>query len=259
MTRIITFNANGIRAAEKKGFFSWFARQKADILCVQETKAQHEQIRDNAAFFPKGYESVYYDAEKKGYSGTAVYYKKKPAKITKGLGWHPADSEGRWICLEYPKVNIASLYMPSGSSGEERQKVKFKFLDAFYKNLKSFDKGKKPFIICADWNICHKEIDLENWKSNQKNSGFLPEERAWLDKVYDELGWYDGFRLVNQKPKQYTWWSARGNARANNVGWRLDYPIISPTLKAKIKAVKIYTDKPFSDHAPVLMDYTITL
>lgn len=251
--RIITFNANGIRSAAKKGFFPWVLKQNADIICLQETKAQEHQL--DVAMHPPGYHVYYCDAEKKGYSGVAIYSKHKPDKVTTGLGWKTADTEGRYIQLDFGKLSVASLYMPSGTSGEERQQLKFEFLDHYKKILEKQLKDSREYIICGDWNIAHKQIDLKNWRSNQKNSGFLPEERAWLDELFDKIGYVDTFRVVNQNPDEYTWWSHRGRAREKNVGWRIDYQVVSPNLKNKIVAASVYRDENFSDHAPLILDY----
>ncbi|MCW9025270.1 MAG: exodeoxyribonuclease III [Gammaproteobacteria bacterium] len=259
--RVITANVNGIRAAAKKGFFDWLKKQKADVVCIQETKAQEHQLKqpehDDPLFYPKGFYSYYFDAEKKGYSGVALYSRKEPDKITMGLGWDHADTEGRYIQADFGKLSIASLYLPSGSSSDERQANKLKFMDRFMDDLKAIRRQRREFIICGDYNIVHKEIDIKNWKSNQKNSGCTPEERAWLDVLFYQVGFVDAFREVNKKPDQYTWWSNRGNARANNVGWRIDYQIITPGLKDKVKKASIYKDSWFSDHAPLIMDYDI--
>ena len=254
--RIITLNANGIRSAEKKGFYQWMQQQNADVVCIQETKAQFHQL-DDAAFCPEGYHCFYHDAEKKGYSGVAIYSKKQPDQIINGLGIEDIDSEGRYIEAQFGDLSVISLYLPSGSSGDERQNYKFSFLDRFMDYLKSLKENNRHYVICGDWNIAHKEIDLKNWRGNKKNSGFLPEERAWLDQLFAEGYWYDAFRLINQEADQYTWWSNRGQAWANNVGWRIDYQIISAQLKDKVLATAIYKDERFSDHAPLIMDYDI--
>ncbi len=256
--RIMTFNCNGIRAAARKGFFDWLATIDVDIVCLQETKAQVDQLTD-PVFHPEAFHSYFHDAEKKGYAGTAIYCRKQPKSIERKLGFEIADTEGRYIQANYRDISIASLYLPSGSAGEERQARKFAFLKEYMKHMRGLRKLKNDFIICADWNICHKEIDLKNWRSNQKNSGFLPEERAWLDELYDEHAFVDAFRVVNQQPEQYTWWSNRGQARANNVGWRLDYHMITPGIADKIIAAEIYTKQNFSDHAPVILEYAIEL
>ncbi len=254
--KVITVNTNGIRAAARKGFFDWLPGQQADVICIQETKAQIHQLED-AIFHPEGYHCYYFDAEKKGYSGTAIYSRKKPNKIIRGLGWDPADSEGRYLQVDFDGISVISLYMPSGSSSDERQQRKIAFMDRILPHFKSLRRKHREFIICADWNICHREIDLKNWKPNQKNSGFLPEERAWLDQLFDQLGYVDAFRVINQQPEQYTWWSNRGQAWAKNVGWRLDYHLITPGLVEAIESAEIYKEQRFSDHAPFIMSYNI--
>ena len=258
MARIISCNTNGIRAAARKGFFDWLPGQQADVICIQETKAQVHQLED-AVFRPEGYHCYYNDAEKKGYSGTALYSRVKPRKIITNLGWDPVDSEGRYLQADYDGLSVISLYVPSGSSSEQAQERKYVFLDAFVEHLRALRRKRREFVICADWNICHKEIDLKNWRANRKNSGFLPEERAWLDTVYDEVGFIDSFRLVNQEPEQYTWWSNRGQAWAKNVGWRLDYQMITPGLAEAVKSASIYKEERFSDHAPQIMDYAFQI
>lgn len=255
--RIMSFNANGIRSASRKGFFEWFTAQDVDVLCIQETKAQEHQL-DDEIFFPAGYHRYLFDAQKKGYSGVAIYAKVKPREVRKGLGWDPADSEGRWIEAEFRNVTVISLYLPSGSSGEEAQAKKFRFLDKVEARLhEMMDSGEK-FIICADWNICHKEIDLKNWRGNKKNSGFLPEERAWLDKIYDDFGWVDVFRNLTDE-EVYTWWSNRGQAYTNNTGWRLDYHVVTPNIAKKAYDWHIERDLRFSDHAAMWIDYKLVL
>jgi len=254
--RIITLNCNGIRAAARKGLFNWLATVDADIVCLQETKAQVDQLTD-PIFHPENFHSYYFDAERKGYAGTALYCRAKPLKITKGLGFEIADSEGRYLQADFNGLSVASLYLPSGSAGEERQARKLAFMGQFMQHMKTLRNDDREYIICGDWNICHKEIDLKNWKANKKNSGFLPEERQWLDELYYELGFIDAFRMVNQEADQYSWWSNRGQARAKNVGWRLDYHVISSGLRNKVMSAEIYTDQNFSDHAPVILDYNI--
>ena len=258
MAKIITCNTNGIRAAARKGFFDWLAHQDADIVCIQETKAQVEQLSD-PVFRPEGYHCYYNDAEKKGYSGTAIYSRVKPKKILTTLGWEPLDSEGRYIQADYRGLSVISLYLPSGSSSDEAQARKYLFMDSFMEHLRALRRKRREFIICADWNICHRNIDLKNWRSNQKNSGFLPDERAWLDVLYDEVGYVDSFRVVNEEPEQYTWWSNRGQAWAKNVGWRLDYQVVTPRLVESIRGAAIYKDERFSDHAPQIMEYDLDI
>lgn len=252
--RIITLNANGIRSAERKGFFNWLPGQNADVVCIQETKAQFNQLQA-AVFCPEGYHCFYHDAEKKGYSGVALYCKKPPDEIVNGIGWPDFDAEGRFIEARFGQLSVISLYLPSGSSSEERQAIKFAVMERLMPYLMQRASEGRDLIIGGDWNIAHKEIDLKNWRGNQKNSGFLPEERAWLSALLEGGRWLDAFRLVNQEADQYTWWSNRGQAWAKNVGWRIDYQMISASLKDKVKTTSIYKDDRFSDHAPLLMDY----
>lgn len=254
--RIMTFNANGIRAAARKGFFDWLPESNVDVVCIQETKAQVDQLSD-PVFHPEQYNCHYFDAVKKGYAGTAIYTREKPDKIATGLGFEIADTEGRYIQADIGKFSIASLYLPSGSSGDAKQLRKIEFMAQFMSHMKKLKASGQEIIICGDWNICHKEIDIKNWKGNQKNSGFLPEERQWLDQLYDEVGYVDAFRQVNQEADQYSWWSNRGQARANNVGWRLDYQVVTPSLADKVVSAAIYREQSFSDHAPVILEYKI--
>jgi exodeoxyribonuclease-3 len=256
--RIMTLNCNGIRAAARKGFFEWLKTCDVDVVCLQETKAQIDQLGDEM-FSPAGFHCYYFDAVKKGYSGTALYSRVKPDRVTKGLGFAIADEEGRYIQADFGDLSVASLYLPSGSSGDERQQRKLAFMEEFMVHMKKLSKDGRDYIVCGDWNICHKEIDLKNWKPNQKNSGFLPEERSWLDTLYDDVGFVDAFRLKNKEAEQYSWWSSRGQARANNVGWRLDYHVITPALADKVEVAEIYTAQPFSDHAPVTLQYRMKL
>jgi len=257
--RIITANVNGIRAAARKGFFDWLKKQKADVVCIQETKAQIHQLEEDPVFFPKGYHCYYVDAEKKGYSGVAVYSKHKPTKVITKYGDDEFDNEGRYLEVQFDRLAVVSLYAPSGSSSDERQEAKFRFMDSFMQHLKNLKRRRKDYIICGDWNIAHKEIDLKNWRGNKKNSGFLPEERAWLDTLFDDVGYIDAFREINQKEDQYTWWSNRGQSWAKNVGWRIDYHIASPKLKGTAKKVNIYKDDRYSDHAPLIIDYDLKI
>ena len=256
--RVISINVNGIRAAHRKNFFIWLQKQDADIVCVQETKAQVEQLTEEI-IKPKGYYSYFNDALKKGYSGVAIYSRIEPDKVIDKIGWREADDEGRYLQANFGKLSIVSLYLPSGSSSEERQIIKFDFLDRFVSVLKKMCRQKREYIICGDWNIAHKKIDIKNWKGNQKNSGFLPEERSWMDNLFNKLGMVDSFRIVNQEAEQYTWWSNRGQAWAKNVGWRIDYQIVTPGLKDKIRTASIYKDERFSDHAPLIIDYDLKL
>lgn len=256
--RVITVNVNGIRAAAKKGFFDWLREQDADVVCLQETKAQEHQLTDEA-FWPQGYHCYYFDAQRPGYSGVGLYARLEPKDVTTGFGAPEFDDEGRYLEARFSKLSVISLYAPSGSSGEHRQASKDRFLASFGEHLAALKRKRREFIVCGDWNIAHKPIDLKNWQSNQKNSGFLPHERAWLDRLFDELGYVDAFRVVNQEPEQYTWWSNRGQAWAKNVGWRIDYQVITPGLADKVRGARIYKDQRFSDHAPLIVDYAWNL
>jgi exodeoxyribonuclease-3 len=252
--KIVTANVNGIRAAGRKGFFDWVDETQADVICIQETKAQIDQLTDEL-YHPKGYHSFYHDAQKKGYSGVALYCKNKPDEVIIGMDNEEFDSEGRYIEAKFGKLSVISLYMPSGSSKEERQQAKYRCMDHIMTKLEEMKASGRDYIVCGDWNIAHKNEDIRNWKGNLKNSGFLPEERAWLDTLFDDVGYVDAFREIEQEEHQYTWWSNRGQARANNVGWRIDYHILSPGLKGLVETTEIYREKSFSDHAPLIIDY----
>lgn len=256
--RVISVNVNGIRAAAKKGFFAWLESQNADVVCLQEVRAQAEQL-DAPIYHPEGYHCYYVDGVRKGYSGVAILSRVKPKKIVTTLGYAVADDEARFIECDFGELAIISLYMPSGTSVEGRQAIKYEFMDFYEEILKKNLKKKKSYIICGDWNIAHKKIDIKNWQSNQKTSGFLPEERAWMDKLIDDIGYVDAFRVVNQEAGEYTWWSNRGRAWDNNVGWRIDYQITTPELRSKINHAFIFKDERFSDHAPLIVDYDYTL
>jgi exodeoxyribonuclease-3 len=254
--RIVTLNANGIRSAQRKGFFEWLDAEDADVVCVQETKAQVDQLSD-PVFHPPGYHCYYFDAQKKGYSGVAIYSREKPKEVVTGFGSREFDAEGRYIEAQFKGLSVVSVYLPSGSSSEERQQAKFRFLDAFMPHLKGLKRRRRDYVLCGDWNIAHKEIDLRNWRSNQKNSGFLPEERAWLDELFGDVRYVDAFREVNPHPEQYTWWSNRGQAWAKNVGWRIDYEVLSPGLRGSVTGAEIYKAQRFSDHAPLTVDFDL--
>jgi exodeoxyribonuclease-3 len=254
MLRIITLNVNGIRSAARKGFIRWLARQRADVVCVQELKAQAaDMTREMLA--AGGLTGRFHYAEKKGYSGVGLYVRQPPARVVEGIGIADIDSEGRYLRADFGRLSVISVYLPSGSAGPHRQKAKFRFMDHFFPYLEDLAAERREILLCGDWNIAHKEIDLRNWRGNRKNSGFLPEERAWLTKVFDEVGWVDVFRRVDPRPDQYTWWSNRGQAWAKNVGWRIDYQIATPGLAAAARRVAIYKKQRFSDHAPLTIDY----
>jgi exodeoxyribonuclease-3 len=254
--RIVSLNVNGIRAAARKGFFDWLPRQSADVFCLQEVRAQPDQITDSL-FSPKRFHCFHEVAERKGYSGVAIFSRSEPDEVINGFGSAEFDSEGRYIEARFGDLSVVSVYMPSGSSKEERQLAKFRFMDEFTIHLEGMKKSGRNYVLCGDWNIAHKEIDLKNWKSNQKNSGFLPEERAWLDEVFGKHGFVDAFREVNKKADEYTWWSNRGRAWDNNVGWRIDYQVVNEVLRPAITKASIYKKKRFSDHSPLIMDYDL--
>lgn len=270
--KVVSINVNGIRAAARKGMYDWIKKLDADVICLQELKAQPEQIEDSL-FHPEGYHAYFHAAEKKGYSGVGIYCKQKPKAIHYGLGaidkanWQDVDSEGRYIQVDFAKLSIASLYMPSGSSKEERQDFKYDMMARMEPVLEGFANASRHTIICGDWNIAHKKVDIKNWRGNQKNSGFLPDERAWFDWLLndtdstrdDNLNFVDAFRHVNKVEHEYTWWSNRGQAWANNTGWRIDYQMVTQSLKNKIikGSELIYKDERFSDHAPLVIEYNI--
>ncbi len=254
--RIITLNCNGIRSAARKGLFDWLPEQGADVVCLQETRAQEHQLAGDE-FRPPGLHCHYFDAERPGYSGVAVFSKHRPDRVIRGFGVAEFDREGRYLELVFGKLAVVSAYFPSGSSGPERQASKFRFLEAFLPHLRRLLRRRRECLVCGDFNIAHRPIDLRNWRANQKNSGFLPEERAWLDQVFDKLGWVDAFRALDPRPEQYTWWSNRGQAWAKNVGWRIDYQIASPGLRGAASTATIVRDRRFSDHAPLVMDYAL--
>jgi exodeoxyribonuclease-3 len=254
MLKIITINVNGIRSAARKGLFTWLQKQHADVICLQELKAQADDLQ-HSLFCPEGYYANFHFANKKGYSGVGIYSRKEPISVLRGLGFATADHEGRYIAIDLGKLWVASLYMPSGTSGDERQSVKIQFLESYRSYLEKLKNIGKDYIICGDWNIAHQAIDLKNWRANQKNSGFLPEERAWMDHLFGPLNFVDAFRSINQEPEQYTWWSNRGRAWEKNVGWRIDYQVISSNLKGMVKSAAIYKEERFSDHAPLIIEY----
>jgi exodeoxyribonuclease-3 len=253
--RIISVNVNGIRAAARKGFFHWLARQRADVVCLQEVRAQPAQLENDRQYFPKGYHCFYLAAERPGYSGVAVYTRETPDQVLRGTGCGEFDAEGRYLELRFGRLSVASLYLPSGTSSELRQAAKYRFMDHFLEHLRAQRAASRELLVCGDWNIAHRPIDLKNWRANQKNSGFLPQERAWVDRLFDEVGYVDVFRRLQPEPEHYTWWSNRGRAWEKNVGWRIDYQIGSPEIADRGRAAFIYKDERFSDHAPLVMEY----
>lgn len=251
--RIISYNVNGIRAAIRKGFMEWLATDPADVICLQETKAMKENI-DHEALEELGYHNYWYSAEKKGYSGVAIFTKKKPTNVFYGNGIMQSDAEGRVIRADFDSKTIISAYFPSGTSGDIRQTYKYQWLDEFFEYIQELRKERPELIICGDYNICHKEIDIHNPKGNKKSSGFLPEERAWMDKLF-EHGYVDTFRHFNEDPHHYTWWSQRfPSVREQNKGWRIDYISVTDKLKGKLKSADIYPDVKHSDHCPIFLE-----
>jgi exodeoxyribonuclease-3 len=259
MLRIITLNLNGIRSAWNKGVYRWLIAQNADVVCFQELKARHEDLLAEMQA-PEGFHAYYHVADKKGYSGVGLWCRSKPERIVEGVGGPGAaefDAEGRFLRADFGRLSVISLYLPSGSSSPERQEAKFRFMELFYPHLVALAKSGRDVVVCADWNIAHQEIDLRNWKSNRKNSGFLPEERAWMGRVLSEGGWCDAYRKLHPQATDecYTWWSNRGQAWAKNVGWRLDYQLATPGIAESARVASVYKDERFSDHAPLSIDY----
>ena len=256
MLRIISANINGIRSAVKKGFMPWVVKQKADFVCMQELKAQQDDLEDDI-LNPDGLRGFFHHAEKRGYSGCGIYTPHKPDEVLYGYGNEEFDAEGRYVEVRFKKLSVISVYMPSGSSSPERQEAKYRYLDSFLPHLIELKKSGREIVMCGDVNIAHNEIDLKNWKGNLKNSGFLPEERAWLTNLFGKVGYVDVYRKLEPEATEscYTWWSNRGQAYAKNVGWRIDYHITTPGIAASAKDTAVYKDERFSDHAPLTVDY----
>lgn len=256
MLTITTANLNGIRSATTKGFLDWLEAGKADVVCVQELKAQAGDLTARMRA-PEGFQGYFHYAEKKGYSGVGIYCRQKADRIVEGIGHAGFDAEGRYIRADFGKISVVSVYVPSGSSSPERQKAKFGFLAEFYPVLAALHAEGRELVLCGDWNIAHQAIDLKNWRSNQKNSGFLPDERAWLSSVLDEQGWVDVYRRLNPEATgdAYTWWSNRGQAWAKNVGWRIDYQLATGGIAATARSASVYKEQRFSDHAPLTVAY----
>jgi exodeoxyribonuclease-3 len=252
--RILSLNVNGLRSAASKGLLPWLRRQGADVICLQEIKAQEADL-PRALLAPRGLHAFFHPAQKKGYSGVALYARREPDRIQIGLGIPEIDAQGRFLQADFGGLSVVSLYMPSGSSSEEAQARKFAFLERFQPWLAAMRRSGREFVVCGDWNIAHREIDLRNWRANRDHSGFLPEEREWLTRVLDGLGWVDVFRRLDPRPEQYTWWSNRGQAWAKNVGWRIDYQIATPGIARRARREAIFKRRRFSDHAPLSIDY----
>ncbi|MCD6679446.1 MAG: exodeoxyribonuclease III [Burkholderiaceae bacterium] len=255
MIRVVTLNLNGIRSAARRGWIEWANAQAADVVCVQEVRAQECDIDDTHSL--AGLRAHFDCGQRKGYSGVGVFSRRKPRAVRSGFGSAEFDGEGRYLELDFGSYAVVSVYVPSGSSSPERQMAKFRFLAEFQRHLRELRASGREVILCGDWNIAHREIDLKNWRSNRKNSGFLPEEREWIGQLFDEVGFVDVFRRLDARPEQYTWWSNRGQAWAKNVGWRIDYQIATPGIAAKARRAQIYTAHRFSDHAPLTIEYAV--
>jgi exodeoxyribonuclease-3 len=250
--KIVSYNLNGIRSAISKGLIDWLTEQKADIVCFQETKAWVQDI-PVLEFESLGYQTYWFSAAKKGYSGVGILTKRKPDHVELGMGIPEYDNEGRLIRADYGDISVISVYHPSGSSGEERQNFKFQWMKDFENYIQELRKTRPNLIISGDYNICHRPIDIHNPVSNAKSSGFLPEERAWLD-AFISKGFVDSFRHFNANPHHYTWWSFRMNARSRNLGWRIDYHLVTDSLKEKIRSAEIHSDAVHSDHCPISVE-----
>ncbi|MGH6609916.1 MAG: exodeoxyribonuclease III [Burkholderiaceae bacterium] len=254
MFHITTLNVNGIRSATRKGLVRWLQRSTPDVVCLQEVRADECDIPD--ACRPAGMHAWFHCASRRGYAGTALFSRKRPREVRVGFGSKEFDAEGRYVEAQFKDVTIISVYFPSGSAGPHRQESKFRFLAEFLPHLERLVATGREFIFCGDINIAHREIDLKNWRSNQKHSGFLPEERAWLSSVFEQHGWVDVFRKLDPRPERYTWWSNFGQAYAKNVGWRIDYQIATRGIATRARTAEIYTKQRFSDHAPLTIGYT---
>jgi exodeoxyribonuclease-3 len=256
MVSIVSYNVNGIRAAARKGFFDWLEAKQPDIVCLQEIKANIDQLQ-KAWIHPAGYHTFWHSAEKKGYSGTAIFTKEKPLNVSNESGLEAYDKEGRILRADYDGYSVISLYVPSGSSGDHRQVIKDQFMDDFLPYITELRKSHPNLIMCGDYNIAHTEVDIHNPKSNKKTSGFLPHEREWMTSLLDS-GWVDSFRYQHPEAlDKYSWWSYRANARANNKGWRIDYNLVTEPLTDKISKTEIWADDMHSDHCPILLEMDI--
>jgi len=252
--KIVTYNINGIRAALRKGLDEWLKSIDPDIICLQEIKAREEQF-DSSIFTNLGYHCYWYSAQKPGYSGTAILCKEKPIKVTYGMNYESYDKEGRVMRVDFETYSVISVYMPSGSSGDSRQAFKMTFLEDFHNYISELIQRVPNLIIAGDYNICHKAIDIHNPQRNQNTSGFLPEEREWLSSFID-LGFIDTFRYFNREPHQYSWWSYRANARAKNLGWRIDYLLATQSMESRLNRATILSQATHSDHCPVLVEFS---
>ena len=252
--RIISLNVNGIRSAYRKGLDAWLIAQHADVVCLQELRAEFSDLSPTMRHIGE-LRGFFHPAEKKGYSGVAIYTRLSPTQVITGLGVPEFDREGRYLQIDIDNYSFISLYLPSGSHSAQRQQVKFAFMAMLQPHLKRLQQQQRDIVICGDWNIAHQPIDLKNWRNNVNNSGFLPEERAWLSAVLDNDQWIDVWRHLYPQEPGYTWWSNRGRAYANNVGWRIDYQIVSSTMRKRALSANIDKTQKFSDHAPLIVEY----
>lgn len=252
--RVITCNLNGIRSADRKGFFAWMRRQKPDVVCLQEIKAQEADL-PRRVLAPRGWHAYFHPAERRGYSGVAIYTRRAPERVVLGLGIADIDAQGRYIHVELGNLTVASVYFPSGSANEAAQARKLAFLARFMPRLEEYACCGREFILCGDWNMAHKEIDIRNWRANRERPGFTTHEREWLTRLFETHGFVDVFRVLDPRPDRFTWWSSLGRARENNVGWRIDYQVGTPGIAKCARASSIYIGKRFSDHAPLTIDY----
>ena len=250
---VLSLNLNGLRSAARKGLLPWLEQRSPDIVCLQETRCQAADRTE--ALLPKGYHCFFADAQKRGYAGTALMCKAQPDEVQVGWGLPAVDDEGRFVAARFGKLWVASLYVPSGSAGEHRQAAKDAFLEVLGTQLKAWGASPLAWLLCCDMNIAHKAVDLKNWRANQNNSGFLPHERAFMDRAIGEWKMLDAFRLCNAEGGQYTWWSNRGRAWENNVGWRIDYHLCNPHLAPLVRSAEIFKAQRFSDHAPLFLRY----
>ncbi|MCE2832808.1 MAG: exodeoxyribonuclease III [bacterium] len=254
--RIISYNVNGIRAAIKKGLIEWLSTDPADVICIQETKAERDNI-DIRPFEELGYHDYWFSARKRGYSGVAVFTRRKPDHVTYGHGFGQSDEEGRVIQLDFGDTRLINAYFPSGTSGEERQGYKYQWLDEIDAYLADLRRERSKVILCGDYNIAHREIDIHDPKGNKQSSGFLPGERAWMDRFFDS-GWKDSLRHFDDSPGRFTWWSQRfPTVRLQNKGWRIDYINVTESLAAGLRSAAIYPDVKHSDHCPVYLDLDV--
>lgn len=256
--RVTTLNVNGLRSASAKGFIPWMRRQRPDVVCLQEIKCQEADLT-KALLAPRGYHAFFHPAEKRGYSGVGIYSKREPDKVILGLGIADIDAQGRYLQLDFGGLSVVSIYLPSGSASAAAQARKLAFMQRFMPRLEAMRACGREFVICGDWNVAHKDIDLKNWRANRGRPGCTPEEREWLTRVFEAHGFVDVFRVLDPRPERYTWWSNLGQAWAKNVGWRIDYQIATPGLAALARKCDIYTRRRFSDHAPLTIDYELDL